>query len=178
MEKHYPCSGQLDCQKRTPEIFITGVKFGNSNCCFCFMCLCLWISDISGIVLRQLVSSGLILLLWLVFSLALLISLEHWKWCETIMLLKGETVLPNIIILDNHCCSRIVLDPPDLKIAVLVAHCSLGLRSAKWILDLLECRWLKPSPWCKEAVVRERLTAVWCEQNREGKEDFSCQAGE
>lgn len=178
MEKHNPCSGQLDCQKWTTAVFIIGVKLGNSNCCFCFMCLCLWISGVW--VLSQLVSSGLILLSWLVLSLALLISLEHQKLCETITLLKTEIIFPNIfIILDNHCCSRIFLKPLDLKIAVLVAHCSIILRSTKLILDPLVCRCFKPSPWCKEAVVsREREAVIWNEQNREGKEDFSCRAGE
>lgn len=145
MEKHYSCSGQLDCQKGTTAVFITGVKLGNANSCFCFMCLCLWISDMW--VLRQLVSSGVILLLWLVLFTGS--SNQSWTlemvWDYNIA--KGRNSLPKY---HNHFRPSLLLQN-SLGATRLencsACYCSLGLRSSKWILDLLVCRWLGPSPW-------------------------------
>lgn len=60
-------------------------------------------------------SRGLILLLWLILSLAFLIDLECLKGCGTTAFPKGEILFQNIvIILDDHSCSRVFLEPPNL----------------------------------------------------------------
>lgn len=80
------------------SVFITAGKLG--NCCFCFLCLCLSLSDTW--VMSQPVSGDIILLLWLVLSPALLIDLEHQKWYGIIPFLKGEIVFPNSVPKYHH----------------------------------------------------------------------------